>query len=557
MAYQITIDGVLVHDSRDNDLQVLSPKLDLALNASARFTFGLAPEHPYYGVPTERKSLVRVVEVGNAEPLFYGQVLNIDDGLEMIMRITCEGDLGFLTETPMRPFDYTGDPKGMLSLILAAHNGAQPDAARQLALGNVTVIDPNDYVVRAAEDTTTCFEALRDKLFDSSLGGYVRTRGTGANRYLDYTTDTGPLNDQVIELGVNILDLTRQIRGDQVITALIPYGAEVEDPDTGVSSRVTIASVNSGNDYLISPTADIFGVIYGVMTWDDVTQPQHLLTKAQAYLAQRSLLPVSFELRALDLHLLDVDVTRIFVGDQLRVRALPLNVDTVMSVSAMSIDLTDVRNTSITLGATRPSAMAKTSADIRKAADKVLTSVAANYAPNEAVRDVTSSVLTLASELIQTAAQIRSEVSSTYVDKSAYSSVIDELRSSIAQNAGSIALSVSQLISMISGVDDTLTNRFDSMETSVYIDIAGVHIRKNINGDLGKYEVFIDEASFRIRAITSGLPPSDPSADTAAVAWIDDDELHIYNATIVNALTLGGFKFEPRVSGNLSLTWVG
>jgi hypothetical protein len=553
----MTIDGVLVHDSRDNDLQVLSPKLDLALNASARLSFGLAPSHPYYAVPTERKSLVRVVEVGDPEPLFYGQVLNIDTPLDAVSHITCEGDLGFLTETPMRPFDYTGDPTGMLSLILSAHNGAQPDAARRLALGNVTVIDPNDYVVRSSEDTTSCFEALRDKLFDSSLGGYVRTRGTGATRYLDYTTDTGPLNTQIIELGVNILDITRQIRGDQVITALIPYGAEVEDPDTGVSSRVTIAGVNGGADYLTSPAADIFGVIYGVMVWDDVTQPQHLLTKAQAYLAQRSLLPVSFELRALDLHLLDVDVTRIFLGDQLRVRSIPHGVDTVMSVSAMGIDLTDVRNTSITLGATRPSAMAKTSADIRKAADKVMTSVAANYATNEAVHDVSSSVLDLASEIIQTATQIRLEVASTYVDKSTNSSELEELRSSIAQNAGSIALSVSQLLSMISGVDDTLTERFDSMETSVFIDLAGVHIRKSINGDLGKYEVFIDESSFRIRAITSGDPPSDPSTDTAAVAWIDDDEMHIYNATIVNALNLGGFKFEPRASGNMSLVWVG
>jgi hypothetical protein len=106
-------------------------------------------------------------------------------------------------------------------------------------------------------------------------------------------------------------------------------------------------------------------------------------------------------------------------------------------------------------------------------------------------------------------------------------------------------------------MDDGYTQMFNNINTSLSIDAAGVHIRKSINGDLGQYEVFIDESSFRIRSVTSGSPPSDPATDTAAVMWIDEDNIHIYNADVVNALDLGQFRFEPRTTGNLSLYWTG
>jgi hypothetical protein len=175
----------------------------------------------------------------------------------------------------------------------------------------------------------------------------------------------------------------------------------------------------------------------------------------------------------------------------------------------------------------------------------------------EEIERIRGELIDVNAQIIRTQNNIQLWVQNSYVAVADYFSKISELQTFIEQNADSINLRASELSEIIANVDDTLTNRFNSLETSVMIDTAGVHVRKSINGDLGKYEVFIDESSFRIRAITSGAPPSDPSADTAAVAWIDDDEMHIYSATIVDALTIGGYKIQRRDSGNLSITWVG
>jgi hypothetical protein len=175
----------------------------------------------------------------------------------------------------------------------------------------------------------------------------------------------------------------------------------------------------------------------------------------------------------------------------------------------------------------------------------------------EEIRRVQGELVDVNAQIVRTQDNIQIWVQDTYTASADYFSKVTELQSLIEQNAESISLSVGGLTTVISDLDDALTSRIDGMNTSFLIDSAGAHIRKSVDGDLGRYEVFIDDASFRIRSITPDAPPADPSEDAAAVAWIDNDDMHIHNATVVNALDLGSFRFEPRVSGNLSLVWKG
>lgn len=54
------------------------------------------------------------------------------------------------------------------------------------------------------------------------------------------------MNLQVIRFGENILDLVQEARGEDIATVLIPLGAMDEETET----RLTVASVNEGKDYI-------------------------------------------------------------------------------------------------------------------------------------------------------------------------------------------------------------------------------------------------------------------------------------------------------------------
>lgn len=81
-------------------------------------------------------------------------------------------------------------------------------------------------------------------------GGYIRPRLTDGQRYIDLVAEYGKVNSQVIEFGLNMLDISEYISADNVFTVLIPLGAEQQDADGNNTGRLTIASVNSGKDYI-------------------------------------------------------------------------------------------------------------------------------------------------------------------------------------------------------------------------------------------------------------------------------------------------------------------
>jgi hypothetical protein len=69
-------------------------------------------------------------------------------------------------------------------MLLSNHN-AQVDAEKQYSLGNVTVTDPNDYIVRSDIDYATTWDVITKKLIDL-LGGFLQVRHVNGVNYLDY-----------------------------------------------------------------------------------------------------------------------------------------------------------------------------------------------------------------------------------------------------------------------------------------------------------------------------------------------------------------------------------
>ena len=153
---------------------------------------------------------------------------------------------------------------------------------------------------------------------DLAYGGYLRARKEGDKRYLDYIYDYGGSNGQVIRFGENLLDLSQYRDATQIITCLIPRGADVDitNPDgTPGTQEIDITSVNGGVDYITNDAAiEKYGRIWGTHKWEDVTLPGNLLAKARAYLDEITQLPLTLQISAVDLSLIQVDVEQLKVG---------------------------------------------------------------------------------------------------------------------------------------------------------------------------------------------------------------------------------------------------
>ena len=218
--YRVKIDGKLFYDPRLQDYQLTEAKLQQEVNKAGTFAMRIYPQHPLYTLPQKMQSIVIVQQ--DQAILFRGRVLNENIGFYGDKLLTCEGQLAFLNDSIVRPYQYKGSVAGYLELLVNQHN-SQVDDARRFTVGNVTVTDPNDYITRSASDYPSTMTELQDKLV-KLLGGYLMPRIVGDTVYLDYLADTDVKNLQDVEFGVNLLDLSMILKGQDIATAIIPPG---------------------------------------------------------------------------------------------------------------------------------------------------------------------------------------------------------------------------------------------------------------------------------------------------------------------------------------------
>ena len=352
--YKVTVlDGGIVyplHIQGTDEVTLLEPELTMEMGCPGSFSFRILPMHPYYDKIHPLTSEIYVYQ--DEIELFRGRYAGSEEDFYRTGQITCEGDLAYLLDSQQRPYSHEGSITDFLTARLAAHN-AGVEARKQFRLGKVGVVDSNNYINRSSSGYSNTLACFREKLVNTH-GGYLRTRLKDGKRYLDYVTDYGGENSQPICFGENLLDLTKYIDASTVITALIPIGASVEvaNVDGTIDNRkVDITSVNNGADFIYEESAvRKYGWITGIHEWEDVTLPENLLRKARAYLEECINLPVTLELTAVDLSLVNVDIHTLKVGYWTKIISGPHEVTGIYLLSKKTIHLTDPGKDTIVLG---------------------------------------------------------------------------------------------------------------------------------------------------------------------------------------------------------------
>lgn len=513
---RIYADDALVYDSRLEDYELLGLKITTALNKGGTAEIIMPPGHPAYSVFVAYRTIVTIYR--DNELRFRGRALYVEDNYDNERTLTCEGELCLLQDAVHRPYLYQDSPAAVFTQILRAYN-SQVEDFKQFVIGDITVTDSNSYIRLESESAESILDTL-NKLLERCGGYYVFTTDVTGKRAINWLATIDSQSSQTIEFGENLLNFSRSGANTAMATVIVPYGAK--DETTG--ERVTIESVGAGVDYVVNETARaVRGTIMQTVTWDDVTKPSNLLSKAYEYLASTVDVITSLELSALDLSYLE-DLDSFHVGDNIRVVSKPHGVDSYFQLSEMTEDLLDPSKSTITLGKQLRSMTAST--------------VAGDAANLGALASVQSSIKS--DYILNTSKEVADAVAASEA----------RMTSLIEQKAGKIELSVSGGL----GGSASITLSVDGVPQAKTIDLANVRqafaadqTEITIAAGLVTFDagtIVINSAHFKVDA-TGNI-----TATAGSIGALDLSETGIYSCSSSSSASFAGWYRPNAINGS-------
>lgn len=531
----------LLHDLRTAEYILYNCAADVERNCTGSLQFSITPQHPHYIDLVEKSTEIIVKQDGSIQYVF--RVLSCPVDINKVKTVTCEGELGYLNDSIQRYGEYHNiSVATFFRLIIDKHN-ACVDQNKQFKVGTVNVTDPNDSLYRYAAYEKT-WDYINDKLI-SRLGGYIRIRHVGEDRYIDYLTDYGQIANQTIELGENLIDLVKTTDSSELITVLVPLGAKLTDADGNErEERLTIegAVVDNkyyGKDYLEDETAvAVRGRIVGTVEFDNVTTAQYLYQAGLAYLEELKLMHTTVDVTALDLHLTDAEIRQYKLGDSVRVLSLPHDLDRYMKIEKMHIDFNSASEFRMTLGYAQSSLTDGVNKKISEAVELIKN--VESKTKSEAVN-----IKNQLSEFKTSIEQTVSEITSNVVERTTVDSITEQIRedfsTSITQNSREVMMS--------------FTSQVQSVKDDVY-------------ENSGLIESYIRFRNAMIELGRVGSPYTTQLTDEKLsffeygneIAYISGTKLHIVQAEAEKIFTLGNdvtgkYDFIAKANGNLTFKW--
>ena len=368
--YQLRFNEYLLYDprganSRDRLIaKDIKPKL--MVNGVDNLAFSLAPDHPYLSKLSRMCGRLELLQ-GNAI-IYRGRITSDLSDLYRQPTVRTEGQLACLNDSCVEPFtfpdDFASDPayaqaaktgnvvEYFMRWLFARHN-EQVGAEQQLHVGVVTVRDPNNYLYRSQDNVSKTWPVLRDKLFNSELGGYLVTRYEPDATYVDYLAELPVDNRQGVTFGKNLLNLSRETVASDIFTAIRPTGKDGLTIESLPDGDLTSDLVKTGKIiYSRSAEAQIGGRITKPIAWNDVTLPENLRSNSMQTLLAGMAMPETITAKACDLSIVDSGIPAFRVGTQIPVHSAVHGVDSYYPLVTLEPDVFKPANTVLTLGKT-------------------------------------------------------------------------------------------------------------------------------------------------------------------------------------------------------------
>lgn len=566
MNYKIYSDNYLIYDSENDNYQVGDPKLTQELNKVDDLKFTIYPNHVYYDRIQKLNSIITLFK--DDELVFKGRVLNDDLDFNNAKSVTCEGSLGYLFDSLIRPFDFPNDSQFegyieatnvieyFLNWVLTCHNNQVQDS-QKILLGNVTVTDPNNYIAYSSIEYLTPYEVIKTRLLDTH-GGYLSLRYTAEGTYLDYIEDftvDGTSSgaklacSQVVEFGSNLLDVKKEVKGEDLKTGIIPLGARIKDDSGNQTDKyITIEDLPNGElsegyikdgDYILNTIlANKYGKIFEVVKWDNVNDTSILQTKALNHLADSIKYETSIEVKAIDLRLTDEQIGSFNIGQYIRCKSAPHGLSDLYLLNKLLLDIKNPQNTTITVGEKFLSLTdiqnqgTVNTDDLIERVDRI----ERGYTANGAITAIIDEKIENSSVIEQTSENIMSNVSELYTAKTEFTEYQNQVSTQLTQTSESFEMKFTNIEELINTVNTNSSENYN--EIIKYIRFIDGNI---ILGQVDN-QLTLQISNDRISFMQNGLE----------VAYINNNKLYITDGEFLHSLILGNFAFYPRSSGNLS-----
>lgn len=344
----------------DDRYTVESATLSESVNAASTLTFKVYDGHPSLSYllaaiesPLPTSAQPRIMARRSGSTVFEGRIYQhaLDD-LTGAHEFTCEGMLARLSDYTVTPYSYSGTVSGYLDMLLTECEGA-------LAVGNVTVSDPNNYIVRSSEQPVMLWDEIADKCIGSPLGGYLEMRDGYIIDWLAQPSASTATQD--MEAGINLTGLNITVQPREMYSGVLAYGAEVGVTDSKgvpyywnlsqasaydvpVPSGYTLSGMTLFKDSLVSQIGQRVCIVH----YESITQVSNLMSRAVAFLNAQSTTP-TIQVGAVDLADAGYNSDAIECGATVQITGATF--DASMMCTAISRDLLDPASTTFEFGA--------------------------------------------------------------------------------------------------------------------------------------------------------------------------------------------------------------
>ena len=358
--FDITIDGSTLYHPNSVDYNIISGVIHEKLNDSGYMELTIPYSNPAYDSIVERKSKI-IVFKDNVE-LWYGEVRDVSKDFSKNKSLYIVGEASFLNDTVQPQRKLTGTKFQVLEEMLNYHN-SMIEADKHFQIGAIGKGATDN--IEVVTDWEHTLDAIRTHL--CGVEEYFRIRHVNGVRYLDIMPleTYGKYSEQEIRFGENLLDYAEESTGADIATTCIPLGAKLEEEGIeGYQNYLTCESVNGGKNYVELPSAiSRLGHITKVVKFEDVTDPNVLLTEAVNYLKTAQYATLTLNLTAIDLSILRSDIDNYAVGDYVPAICEPLGMNALFPVRERMTDIVNIENNTIKIGASGTKTVTQQSAE--------------------------------------------------------------------------------------------------------------------------------------------------------------------------------------------------
>lgn len=501
--YQLKYKSYILYDPRlatpEDKLIIRDPKVRLAVDQAGGMSFSLQPDHPYLDKLRRMNGVVELLD--DATPIYRGRITRDTVDLYGTHTVETEGLMTCLNDSVIRPFAYPDDfaedaeyqeaaASGnvvdyLFRWFLTQHN-AQVSAEQQIKPGTCTVTDPNNYITRSSSDYQTTMEAVKSKLFGSSLGGHLLIRYEADGNYLDYYADLPLTNTQQVEYAANLLDIVSERDGTEIYTSILPVGkdgltiADIADGD------LTDDLVKDGLTVYSRSGVAAYGRINRYVRWDDVTVVANLLAKAKASVSSAGLATQeSITVQAVDLGWQD-SVQHFRVGRMTLLVSTPHGYNAAYALMELQPDILSPGNTRITLGATRQTytgAQIDTDRETKEDMDRQREEIKSEMREEtrQQLNQVTESTTQQITDVQQSLNSIILAALQNYVETGEFGSYKEEMSSKLELLADQLNLTLTSITERIEDVNGDLQSKYSEVTKAFRFTADGLIIGESGN----------------------------------------------------------------------------